>query len=178
MKKLNNIQKLMIAIVMAFAVAVPVVIAQSTDGGQGSTKTERRAKRGGERGERRMHRGGDRFAGRMFRNLDLTDAQKTQMKQIRESHKEATRSLHEQIRAKRQEIRQANAGGSFNESLVSQKLAEIAPLEAKLMGERARIHQEMLAVLTPEQKAKMEQAREQFKTRSGERRARKERKTQ
>ncbi|HET8675268.1 MAG TPA: hypothetical protein VFO63_05740, partial [Blastocatellia bacterium] len=58
--------------------------------------------------------------------------------------------------------------------LVSQKLAEIAPLEAKMMAERARIHQETLSVLTPEQKTKLEQMREQFKSRRGERKARKQ----
>ena len=75
----------------------------------------------------------------------------------------------EQIRAKRQEIRQASEGGTFNEALVAQKLGEIAPLEAKLMGERSKLHQETLAVLTAEQKAKLEQAREQRRTKWAER---------
>ena len=164
MKRLNNIQKFAMALLMAFALAVPMVLAQSTDAGQNK--------------QMRRGRGGDRFAGRFFRGLDLTDAQKTQMQQIRESHQQTLRSLHEAIRTKRQEIRQANAGGTFNEALVSQKLAEIAPLEAKVMGEEFRMRQEMLAVLTPEQKSKMEQRREQFKNRSVERRSRKQVKTQ
>jgi Spy/CpxP family protein refolding chaperone len=36
------------------------------------------------------------------------------------------------------------------------------------MGERAKLHQEMLSVLTAEQKAQLEQSRAQFKTRRGE----------
>jgi protein CpxP len=103
-----------------------------------------------------------------FRNLDLTDAQKSQMKQIRESHSQTIRPIMEQIHAKRQEIRQASQGGTFNEALVTQKLTEIAPLEAKLQGEQVRIHQEMLAVLTPDQKAKLEQTREEFKSKRAE----------
>ena len=106
-----------------------------------------------------------------FRNLDLTDAQKTQMKQIRENHSQTLRPIMEQIHAKRQEIRQANQGGAFNESLVTQKLTEIAPLEAKLQGEQFRAHQEMLGVLTPDQKAKLEQTREQLKAKWAERSA-------
>ena len=109
------------------------------------------------------------MGGAAFRNLDLTDAQKAQMKQIRESHSQSLRPLMEQIRAKRQEIRQASEGGTFNEALVAQKLGEIAPLEAKLMGERSKLHQETLAVLTAEQKAKLEQSREQRKTKRAER---------
>ena len=118
-------------------------------------------------------RGGGPIGGAAFRNLDLTDAQKAQMKQIRESHSQSLRPLMEQIRAKRQEIRQASEGGTFNEALVAQKLSEIAPLEAKLMGERSRLHQETLSVLTAEQKAKLEQSREQRKSKWAEGRANK-----
>ena len=111
--------------------------------------------------------------GASFRNLDLTDAQRTQMKQIRESHSQSLRPLMEQVRAKRQEIRQASESGTFNEALVTQKLNEIAPLEAKLMGERSRLHQEMLSVLTADQKAKLEQSRADLKAKWAERRANK-----
>lgn len=114
------------------------------------------------------------MGGAFFRNLDLTDAQKAQMKQIRESHGQSLRPVTEQIRAKRQEIRQAGEGGTFNEALVTQKLIEIAPLEAKLQGERFRLHQEMISVLTPEQKAKLDQSREQFKSKWAERRTSKQ----
>jgi periplasmic protein CpxP/Spy len=172
MKRLNSMKKIAIALLMAFAVAVPVVVAQSTDTEQGKV-----GRRGGQ-GRQWVRRDGDRFSGRMFGDLDLTDAQKAQMKQIRESHQPSLRSLHAAVRTKRQELRQAGEGSTFNEALVSQKLAEIAPLEAKVMGEEFRIRQEMLAVLTPEQKTKMEQSREQFKMKSGERRARKQQKTQ
>jgi Spy/CpxP family protein refolding chaperone len=84
----------------------------------------------------------------------------------------------EQIRAKRQEMRAASEGGTVNEAAVAQKLAEIAPLEAKVMADRALIRQESLAVLTAEQKAKLDQMREQAKARWAERRANKQQKNQ
>ena len=159
MVRLNRFRGIALAAVMALALAAPFAIAQSKDPGA-----------------QRAHgmRGGDRMSGAFFRNLDLTDAQKAQMKQIREAHSQSMRPLMEQIRAKRQEIHQANQGGTFNESVVAQKLTEIAPLEAKLMGEQFRTHQEMLSVLTAEQKAKLEQQREQQKTRWSERKANKQ----
>lgn len=167
MSKLSRIQTIAIALVMAIAVAVPIVVAQSTDSG------DKRGRHG------QGHERGDMGGGMMgFGNLDLTDAQKAQLKQIRENHSQSVRPITEQIRAKRQEIRQTSEGGSFNEALVSQKLAEIAPLEAKLMGEQFRIRQEMLSVLTPEQKTKLEQSREQMKSKWAERRAGKREKTQ
>ena len=165
MGKLNRFHAIALAAVMALAIAVPFAIAQSKDaGGQRARHAE---------GREHGMRGGDRMAGAFFGNLDLTDAQKTQMKQIRESHSQNLRPLMEQIRAKRQELRQANQGGTFNEALVAQKLSEIAPLEAKLMGEQFKTHQEMLSVLTADQKTKLEQLREQQKAKWSERRANK-----
>ena len=158
MSRLSRIQKMAIAAVLAIAVAVPLAFAQSTDAG-----AQKERGHWGEHGRR----GGRGMMG--FGNLDLTDAQKTQMKQIRESHSQTLRPIMEQIRAKRQEIRQASHGGAFNEALVAQKLTEIAPLEAKLQGEQYRVHQEMLSVLTPDQKAKLEQTREQLKSKWAER---------
>ena len=157
MGKLNRTHAIALVAVMALAIAVPIGIAQSKDAGE----------------HRHGMRGGDHMAGASFRNLDLTDAQKTQMKQIRESHSQSLRPLMEQVHAKRQEIRQASESGTFNEALVTQKLSELAPLEAKLMGERSRVHQEMLSVLTADQKAKLEQAQAQRKAKGAEGRANK-----
>jgi Spy/CpxP family protein refolding chaperone len=93
------------------------------------------------------------------------------MKQIKQSFHERNKPLREQLRAKRQELRQAGEGGAFNEALAAQKLTESAGLQAKLMGEHFKLRQEMLAVLTPEQKTQMEQKRAEFKARWAERRA-------
>lgn len=157
MRKQNRLKVIAIAAVMALAIAVPIGVAQSKDSG----------------GQKHWMRGGRHMAGAGFRNLDLTDAQKAQMKQIRESNSQSFRPLMEQIRAKRQEIRQASEGGTFNETLVAQKLSEIAPLEAKLIGLRSKLHQEMLSVLTADQKAKLEQSQAERKTKWAERRANK-----
>ena len=64
-------------------------------------------------------------------------------------------------------MRQSSEGGTFNEALATQKLTDMASLEAKLMGERFKEHQEMLSVLTTEQKAQLEQSKAQFKAHRG-----------
>ena len=170
MKQLSRIKKMAIAGAMACALAVPVVMAQTDDGAKGG-----RHGHFGQRGER-DDRGGFGMMG--FRQLDLTDAQKAQLKQIHETHRQALAPVMEQIRAKRQEMRAASEGGTVSEAVIAQKLAEIAPLEAKVVAERARVRQESLAVLTAEQKAKLDQMREQAKTRWAERRANKQQKNQ
>ncbi len=168
MKKLGKIKTLTIASLSAVALAAPIAFAQSTStnqdtqqvtGGRHGGRGEGRG-RGwdGERGER-----GGGMRGMMFRGIDLTDDQKAKMKQISESFRERTQSLHQQLSAKRQELRLASEGGTFNEALATQKLQESASLQAKLMGEQFRMHQEMLTVLTPEQKTQLEQKRAEFK---------------
>ena len=169
MKKLGKTKTLTIASLSAVAIAAPIAFAQSTSTTQETQQVsgERHGGRGkgwGERGDREGREGrGGRMRGMMFKDLNLTDDQKAKMKQIGESFRERTQSLHQQLRAQRQELRQANEGSTFNEALATQKLQESAGLEAKLMGEQFRMRQEMLSVLTPEQKTQLEQKRAEFK---------------
>jgi protein CpxP len=161
MKKLSRLQKLALVSLSSIVLIASVVVAQTTITQQGAEKPRGEWQGHGEghgRGKGHGRRGGFGRGG-MFEKLNLTDDQKARMKQIRESFGERTKSLHEQLRAKRQELRQASEGGTFNEALATQKLTEAASLEAKLMGEKFRMHQEMQSVLTPEQKTQLEQFR-------------------
>ncbi len=171
MKKLGKIKTLTIASLSAVALAAPIALAQSTSTSQDQQQVtgERHGGRGkawGKGGGRGKGWGGERggrMHGMMFGGLNLTDDQKAKMKQIGQSFRESTQSLREQLRAKRQELRQANEGSTFNEALATQKLQESASLQAKLMGEQFKMRQEMLSVLTPEQKTQLEQKRAEFK---------------
>ena len=185
MKKLGRIQTFAVAGLSALALATPIAMAQTAGGEQGQTaKTERRGK--GERGGRHERRGGGEFGGKrgghfggqMFRGLDLTEEQKTRMQQLRQSFGERTKSLREQLHAKRQELRQAESGTAFNEALATQKLTEAAGLQAKLMAEEFRLRQESLSVLTAEQKAQLEQRRQQHEQRREQFKARRDAKQQ
>lgn len=165
MKKLGRFKMLAIAALSAIALAASMAVAQTVTTNQDNGQGQRHEWRGrrGHKGMRGMRAGG------FFRGLNLTDDQKAKMKQIRQSFAETNKPLREQLRAKRQELRQASEGGTFNEALATQKLMEIAPLQAKLMATRANLHQQMLSVLTPEQKAQLEQSRAQFKQRREQR---------
>ncbi|HEU4509511.1 MAG TPA: Spy/CpxP family protein refolding chaperone [Pyrinomonadaceae bacterium] len=174
MNKLGRFKTLAIATLSAIALAASIAVAQTTTPEQGNTqdqpRTERRGGRG--RGEHKGHGWGGMRRGGFFKQLNLTEDQQAKIKQIRQSFAERNKPLREQLRAKRQELRQASEGGTFNEALATQKLTEMASLQAKLMGERTRMHQETLSVLTAEQKAQLEQSKAQFKARRGERRNR------
>jgi len=156
MKKLGKVKLLAIASLSAVVlVAGSIAVAQSV-------KTHRQGQRGAWMG--RGMRGG------VFARLNLTDDQKAKMKQLRESFGETNKPLLEQLRAKRQELRQASEGGTFNEALATQKLTEMAGLQAKVMGARFQLHQQMLSVLTADQKGQLDQLKAQFKDHRGGRR--------
>jgi len=163
MKNLLRFKTLAIATLSAIALTASIAVAQSVTPGQNTGQQGARHEWGG-RGKFGHGWGGPGAMG-MFRQLNLTDDQKAKIKQIRESYAERNKPLRDQLRAKRQELRQASEGGTFNEALATQKLTEMASLEAKLMGEGFRMHQETLAVLTPEQKTQLDQAKAQFKAR-------------
>ena len=164
MKK-PRFKTLAIATLSAIALATSIAVAQTVSTGQDNSKG---AHKGWHDGEGRRGHGWGGMRGNAFRQLNLTEDQKAKMKQLRETFAQTNKPLMDQLRAKRQELRQANEGGTFNEALATQKLTEMASLEAKLMGERFKLHQETLSVLTAEQKAQLEQSKAQFKAKRGE----------
>jgi periplasmic protein CpxP/Spy len=165
MKKLGKIKLVAIASLSAVVLAIgSIAVAQSVKTGRGSGQGPRGAWHG-----EGMKRGGF-GADRIFARLNLTDDQKAKIKQIRESFGTTNKPLLDQVKAKRQELRQASEGGTFNEALATQKLTEMAGLQAKLMGARFQLRQQMLSVLTPEQKARLDQMKAQFKAHRGGRR--------
>ncbi len=175
MKTLGKLKTLTIASLSAVALAAPIAFAQSTGSTQENPQVTRGEHRGGHNkgGKGWGRKGGKHFGhrrgGGAFRGIELTEDQKTRMKQISDSFRQRTESLHQELRAKRQSLRQATEGGTFNEALATQQLTATAGLQAKLMGERFRMHQEMQSVLTTEQKAQIEQKRAEFKAKRAER---------
>jgi len=175
MKIFKNVKVLALVSLSSIVLVATVAFAQTAASTQDNKEKARGEWRGqGKRGGHRGGFGGDfggrgGFGGGMFHNLNLTDDQKARMKQIREGFGERTKSLRDQLRANRQELRKASEGGTFNEALATQVLTQEAGLKAKMMGEQFKLRQEMLTVLTPEQKTQMEQMREQFKAKRGER---------
>ena len=168
----GRFKTLAIATLSAIALAASIAVAQTVNTQKDNTQGTHPEWRGRGRGDHQGDGMRGMRAGGFFKQLNLTEDQKAKMKQIRESFAQSNKPLHDQLRAKRQELRQASEGGTFNEALATQKLTEMASLEAKLMGERFQLHQQMLSVLTPEQKAQLEQAKTQRKARRGEMRGR------
>jgi protein CpxP len=151
------------------AVGAIFVFGQTTDT---NTEGKKFGKDGNnwKQGKRGM-RGGHKGMGMMFRGLDLTDAQKEQMKSIGQASRESTKSLRDQMKANRQQLEQATANGAFNEAQVQAIAQQQGALHAQIIVERQKVQSQMFNILTPEQKAKAAEMKEQFKQKMEERKS-------
>ena len=171
--------KIISTIALTFAVGAFSVFATAqtteTPAAGDATKTERHERKGfGKRGEfgKRggMRHGGPGMRGRhgmrggmgMLRGIELTDDQKAQIKAIHEANKPTgeNKALFDTIRETRK------AGGTITE----EQKAQLKQLRDAQMAKMKSVHEQVLGILTPEQKAQLEarkaemqQRREQFR---------------
>src|SRR5262245_31491118 len=117
-------------------------------------------------GGRGMH--GRKMHG-MARMLDLTDQQKQQLASAHKAERERMKPYHDQIEATRKQIQGEIANGSFNEEKTRSLLAQNAQARTELELSHARMQAAFYKVLTPEQRTKLQQQKQQWEQRKQER---------
>lgn len=129
-------------------------------------KQERRegrgfGKRGGfDKGMRGGKRGGFGLHG--LRGIELTDAQKEQVRTIMESNRTANQAAHEEFRA----LRQAKRGGTLDAT----QQARLETLKAQMKQNAEATQTQILAVLTAEQRTQLEQRKQEMQQKREQRR--------
>jgi periplasmic protein CpxP/Spy len=103
---------------------------------------------------------------RLSREINLTDAQRDQIKAIAESHRADWRALSDRARTARSALNAAVNAEPIDEALIRQKSSEVAAVDADIAVARARAHAEVRQILTAGQK-------EQLKSMKAEGRGRK-----
>jgi protein CpxP len=108
------------------------------------------------------------------REIQLTDAQRTQLRTIAEAHRDEWKALADRERSARQALEAAvnpeNLANPANpvtidESLIRQSSADVAAADADLAVARAHAHAEVWQILTADQKAKLQQLKAAFSAR-------------
>jgi Spy/CpxP family protein refolding chaperone len=165
--KLNRTKKIIAGAALAGSLMLTGLVGfaqqQQAARGQGDQEGAERHERGDKEG----------FGGRFAEKLNLTDAQKEQMKQI-------SARFHESTKALRQQGHENRGGGgfdafkegTFNESAVRAAAQARANAQVEMEVARARMMYEMYNVLTPEQKAQLTADRQQREQKRQEWRAR------
>ncbi len=171
--KLSSSKKALGGLVLAGAVMLTGIVGfaqqQTTTPGQsGQGERTGEGRRGGRKGFGGAKRGGRGFGS--FAKLNLTDAQKEQMKQIGARYRESTKALRQQMHGRRGG--DFSSTGAFDEAAVRAEAQKRAAAGVELEVARARMMSEMYAVLTAEQKAQLATWRQEREQKRQERRAR------
>jgi protein CpxP len=95
--------------------------------------------------------------GHIAAKLNLTDAQKQQMKDIRSADRENNKQLYADFRSKLQELR---ALKEANDPKAADIKAELESMRPQIQAARKASHEAILNILTPEQRAELKSARQ------------------
>jgi len=89
------------------------------------------------------------------RALNLTDAQRDQIKAIADSHKDEWKALADRERTARTALMTAVTADTIDEAAIRQKSSDVAAVEADAAVARAHAHAEVVQILTADQKAQL-----------------------
>ena len=118
------------------------------------------------RGGRGFRGPGGRMGGAFGVMRDLTDAQREQVKAIRDGHAERIRPLAERVRAAREAIDTAVMTGNVGN--LQALSIEVGNAETELTFAQAQVQAEIFSLLTAEQKQKIAERQKQMETRRSE----------
>ncbi len=144
----------------------PAAPAAPADKAEKVFRGEGRGKFGGEFGGKHGRMAGRHGMMRMMHGLDLTDAQKAQIKSIREANK-PDMALMEEVRT----IRESRKAGS---DLTAEQKARLNAIHDQMRVKGQNVHDQIFAIMTAEQKAKIETRKAEMKARMQERKLRRQ----
>ena len=90
------------------------------------------------------------------KQLDITDAQKTQMKSVLQKEHATMKPLMQQVRQMDEQLKQY-VEGAYDEAKVQALVAQQAQTLVQVKVQETRIHNELYQMLTPEQQAKLKE---------------------
>ncbi|MEK6373693.1 MAG: Spy/CpxP family protein refolding chaperone [Acidobacteriota bacterium] len=112
---------------------------------------------------RTAHRGGahmEKFA----QKLNLTDAQKQQIRDIHQADRDRNKQIYADYRAKLRQFRELKRAGDPTADAVK---AELQPMREQVKAARKATHEAVLNVLTAEQRQQLEQLRAEHPRKRG-----------
>ncbi|CAM2978887.1 Spy/CpxP family protein refolding chaperone [Vibrio rarus] len=137
---------------LAVAMMVPLTL--------GSASVLANGKKDGDKGHKGGHACEMRMDGKKaFRGLDLTDAQKTEMKKIRDevraSKKAEGDSKRQQMKSMKDQEQQLVLAADFDEAKAQQLASSMVAERTAMKVEKMRTMHRMMSVLTDDQKQKL-----------------------
>lgn len=104
-----------------------------------------------------------------LRGIDLTDAQKEQVKTIMDSHKSEFDQIRTRMRDAQRAFGDATQADTIDEAAIRTKATAVAGVMADEAILRAKVHGEVLQILTADQQDQLKAKREEMQKRRGQR---------
>ena len=108
-------------------------------------------------GEKMRGHGPGDMVEHISRELNLTDAQKAQVKTLFDAQQATEEQRHTKLDDLRKQMEAATANGQFDENTVRGLASQQAQLMTDQMVDHLRLHSQVYALLTAEQKTKADQ---------------------
>ena len=160
--------------VLGGALAAGTALAQVQQAQEQPAQTE-----GPQRGGRGWHgpsgRGGmmgGRGSGLELRGLNLTDAQREQIRTLTERHRAETQAAHTRLRNALEAQRKAAEKTPVDEQVIRSATQELVDAQTELAIERAKLRADVFALLTPEQQEQAARLRAEREARRSQMRER------
>ena len=131
-----------------------------------------RGGRGGRMGRQGGPGGGPGGQLMHLRAVDLTGAQREQIRTIHEQSGEATRAVNERVRVARRALQDAVTADVVNEGAIHAVASELGLAEGDAAVQQAYLHAQVWQLLTPEQQEQARAAEDEMERRMGQRRQR------
>ncbi|MGH9350490.1 MAG: Spy/CpxP family protein refolding chaperone [Vicinamibacterales bacterium] len=119
--------------------------------------------------------GGPGRGGFPLGQLELSEAQREQVREVMQRHRDQMQEAGRRLREAHQAQRAAVEAVPLNEGLIRSTSQTLATAQTDMALLRARIHSDVWSLLTPEQQQKAKELREQRANRANERRQRRQR---
>jgi len=97
----------------------------------------------------------------LLEQLQVSGDQQSQIQNIFTDGRETIRPLIQELREKHAALKEATQSQPFDETLVRSQAQEIADVQARLIVARAQLRNQVLALLTEEQQARLSELRAQ-----------------
>jgi Spy/CpxP family protein refolding chaperone len=98
-------------------------------------------------------------ASQQGQRLNLTEAQRNEIRGLREGQRKEAQALREKMRAARQQLQKAMRADALDEAAIRSAAEALGALQADQAVQQGRARSQFMQVLTPEQQAQMKQAR-------------------
>jgi Spy/CpxP family protein refolding chaperone len=129
-------------------------------------------------GPGRRHALGPGRGGFGFGQLDLTEAQREQAREVMQRHRSEMQDVGTRLREAHQAQRAAIEATPVNEGLIRSTAQALANAQTDMALLQARIHSEVWSLLTPEQQEKAKQLKSERETRMKQRLERRQQRRQ